>query len=345
MMLLAVFIQANHVQAQSPEGIAAPKPLYRDPIYDGAADPVLVWNQTEKKWFMFYTNRRANVPGLDGVTWVHGTRIGIAESADGTHWKYRDTADIQYRPDTGYTHWAPEVMEANGLYHMFLTYVPGVFTDWKHPRHIIHLTSKDLLHWQYKSTLPLASEKVIDACIFRMPDESWRLWYNNESDKKSIYYADSKDLETWTDHGKAVGDRSGEGPKVFAWKGFYWMVVDNWAGLGVYRSTDLTRWEKQPDRLLETPGTGPEDGSIGGHPDVVVSGGRAWVYYFIHPNRNAGKDGYEKRRSLIQVAELGFKDGWITCDRNATTYVHLEPPVKSKFSHHSKKHNNKASDK
>jgi len=32
---------------------------------------------------MFYTNRRSNAPGLDGVKWVHGTRIGIAESSDG----------------------------------------------------------------------------------------------------------------------------------------------------------------------------------------------------------------------------------------------------------------------
>ena len=37
---------------------------------------------------MLYTNRRANVPGLRGVAWVHGTRIGIAESEDGgATWK------------------------------------------------------------------------------------------------------------------------------------------------------------------------------------------------------------------------------------------------------------------
>src|SRR6266540_257697 len=50
----------------------APKPLYRDPVYDGAADPVVVWNQQAKTWWMFYTSRRANVPGLSGVAWVHG---------------------------------------------------------------------------------------------------------------------------------------------------------------------------------------------------------------------------------------------------------------------------------
>ena len=45
---------------------------------------------------MFYTNRRANVEGLSGVTWVHGTKIGIAESRDeGASWTYVGTADIE----------------------------------------------------------------------------------------------------------------------------------------------------------------------------------------------------------------------------------------------------------
>ena len=82
----------------SPDGPAAlgriaDKPLFRDPVHDGAADPVLCWNRAEKKWFMFYTNRRANVPDTKGVSWVHGTKIGIAESSDGgATWKYRGTA-------------------------------------------------------------------------------------------------------------------------------------------------------------------------------------------------------------------------------------------------------------
>lgn len=295
----------------------APKPLYSDPVYDGAADPVIVWNKKEKKYFMFYTNRRANAQGLDGVTWVHGTRIGIAESTDGVLWKYRDTANINYRPSADYTHWAPDVLEVNGTYHMFLTYVPGVFTDWGHPRNIIHLTSKNLLDWKYVNTLQLASDGVIDATVFKMPDGTWRMWYNNERDKKSIYYADSKDLNTWALKGKAVGDR-GEGPKVFRWKEQYWMLVDNWAGMSLYHSNDLTNWTKQLDRILELPGKGKDDQAIGGHADVVISGDKAYVYYFTHPGRadKTKKDSYETRRSVIQVAELEYKDGIITADRD-----------------------------
>jgi sucrose-6-phosphate hydrolase SacC (GH32 family) len=156
-LLLLLFLPPTYTLAQNrPAGKLAPKPLYRDPIYDGAADPVVIWNKQEKKWFMFYTNRRATDPTADGVTWVHGTRIGIAESMDGATWTYRDTANINYRPSLQYTHWAPDVAEdTQGGYHMFLTYVPGIFTDWNHPRAILHLTSADLLNWKYESTLAL----------------------------------------------------------------------------------------------------------------------------------------------------------------------------------------------
>ena len=82
LLLINLFCPAlSKAQDKTNEKIAA-KPLFRDPVYDGAADPTIIWNQKEKKWFMFYTNRRANAKGLDGVSWVHGTRIGIAESAD-----------------------------------------------------------------------------------------------------------------------------------------------------------------------------------------------------------------------------------------------------------------------
>ncbi len=311
-------------------GKLAPKPLWRDNVYDGAADPVLCWNRAESKWFMFYTNRRANVANTTGVTWVHGTPIGIAESSDGgATWTYRGTADISYGGE-GMTYWAPEVIEHDGTYHMYLTFVPGIFENWQHPRDIVHLTSKDLLKWDYRSTLKLSSDRVIDACAFRLPDDTWRLWYNNERDGKSIYYADSNDLYTWQDKGKVtgVGERPGEGPKVFRWQGFYWMVVDIWAGLGLYRSTDALHWERQPQDLVKEPGQGIDDGVKGGHPDVVVSGDRAFLFYFTHPGRagaGAGRDGHEQRRSSIQVVELECKDGRISCDRDKPTYIRLLP--------------------
>ncbi len=314
-------------------GKLAAKPLFRDPVHDGAADPVLRWSHTEGKWFMFYTNRRANVPDTPGVTWVHGTHIGIAESSDnGATWKYRGTANINYGQGE-YSYWAPEVIEHDGTYHMYLTFVPGIFADWSHPRDIIHLTSRDLLNWKYESTLKLSSNRVIDACVIRLPNGTWRMWYNNEVDHKSIYYADSPDLYKWQDRGKAMGERPGEGPKVFRWKNRYWMVVDVWKGLGVYKSDDCLKWTRQVKNLLEEPGKGPDDKVKGGHPDIVVSNNRAFLFYFTHPGRrnNTPKnDLYEQRRSSIQVVELEYKDGQLTCDRDKPTYIQLQPISKKK---------------
>lgn len=320
------------VWAQGP-GKPAPKPLYRDKVYDGAADPVVVWNSKVKRWWMFYTNRRANAPGLSGVAWVHGTRIGIAESKDGSSWKYVGTANISLPDNSGgkdVTHWAPDVIRGDdGKWHMFLTVVPGIFENWEHPRDIVQLASSDLRNWSYEQTLKLAADRVIDAGLIKMPDGLWRMWYNNERDKKSIYYAESRDLKTWTDKGKAVNDKPGEGPKVFRWKGKYWMIVDQWKGLGVYRSDDALSWEPQPTNLLANPGKGLDDKVMGGHPDVVVSRDRAFLFYFTHPGRrgeDAKKDSTEQRRSSIQVVELKLGNGWLTADRDETTYIYLKAP-------------------
>lgn len=314
---LSVIFLPGGLLAQSPGDSIADKPLYHDPVYDGAADPALIWNQEAHKWWMFYTNRRATDTNATGVSWVHGTRIGIAESTDGVHWNYVDTANINYRPDSGYTYWAPALVEDKGLYHMFLTYVPGIFNDWNHPRYIIHLTSRNLMNWKYESKLKLAGDKVIDPYVVRLPGGTWRLFYNNEKDHKSIYYADSKDLYHWTDKGVVVNDMAGEGPIAFSWKGRDWLIVDNWKGFGVYQSMDWQHWNRQDERLVEKPGTGRGDGRKGDHGDVVVSQGRAYLFYFVQAGR----------RSWIQVAELKMKpDGTLGCDRNAPTYIHLTPP-------------------
>lgn len=309
----------------------ADKPLFVDPVYNGAADPVVTYNKQKKQWWMFYTNRRANISDTSGVKWVHGTRIGIATSKDGAHWQYLDTANINYRPDSDYTFWAPDVISDGNTYHMFLTYVPGIFDNWNHPRNIIHLTSSDLENWNYQSTLKLSSDKVIDPCVIQIPGGGWRLWYNNEKDKKTIYYADSKDLYNWQDKGLAIAAR-GEGPKVFHWQNTYWMIVDVWRGMEIYRSDDLVHWNKQINRILEEPGTGKDDAGIGGHCDVVVNDNRAYVFYFTHPGRTrispALPNSPDAKRSVIQVVELKYSNGQLTCDRNQPTLIHLKKPVR-----------------
>lgn len=336
LLLLPALVALSPVPAAD-AGRVAPRPLFRDPVFDGAADPIVVWNAAEKAWWMFYTNRRANVPGLSGVAWVHGTRLGIAASTDGgVTWTRVGDAAIDLPESVGGrepTHWAPDIVTGrDGTHHMYLTVVPGIFETWQHPRSLVHLTSTDLRRWEYVSTLRLSSDRVIDACVSERPGGGWRMWYNNERDGKSIYYADSPDLRTWTDRGKVTSLRArGEGPFVFTWRGRHWMLIDTWKGLGVHRSLDLEHWEQQPSLLLDRPGRGADDGVNGGHPGAVVSGGRAYCFYFTHPGR-AGtispqdQESLDLRRSSIQVVELFEQDGWLTCDRDAPARVALESP-------------------
>lgn len=310
---------------------AAPKPLFRDPVHDGAADPSLIWNRGQKKWMMFYTNRRADLSRADpeDVAWVHGTQIGIAESADGgVTWTYAGTAKIPYGgPD--YTFWAPELLSDQGLYHMFVAVVPGTFHDWNAPREIIHLTSTDLSNWEFVSKLPLSSDRVIDPCVLKLDDGTWRLWYKDERDHSFIHFVNSTDLYHWTPGGVAISDRPSEGPIVFRWKGTIWMIVDAWGGLGVYKSSDALHWVRQKENLLAGAGRFPTDRSEGGHADVQVSNDRSFLFYFV---QQVGPDMVpavpaSSHRSVIQVVELKDVDGELKADRDQPAFVRLDAPT------------------
>ncbi len=319
--------------AASPDGVLAPKPLYRDPVHDGAADPTLIWNRKRHEWWMFYTNRRADLPGLgkNDVSWVHGTRIGIAVSKDfGATWSYRGTAKIKYGKKD-WTQWAPDIVYADGKYHMFLVIVPGTFKDWNAPRYIVHFVSSNLDKWKYVSRVETGSDRIIDPTLFRGPDGVWRMWYKDELDHSHIYYASSDDLREWKPKGPAITDREGEGAKVFRWRKSYWMITDAWKGLAVYKSDDLVHWTAQADTLLAAPGKIATDRSKGDHCDVVVSGERAFIYYFTE---QAGEDfdkslPFSERRTVLQVAELEEKGGVITADRDRPVHVYLAPPVEA----------------
>ena len=106
----------------------AASPLFIDPVYNGSTDPMVCYNPITKTYYMYYTSRRSNVPGLGGIESVHGSPIGMAESKDGgATWEYIGNASIDYHPDENPIYWAPEVIYANGSFHMYLSYVPGIF--------------------------------------------------------------------------------------------------------------------------------------------------------------------------------------------------------------------------
>ena len=325
----------------------AAAPLFRDPIFDGATDPVVVFHRELGQWWMFYTQRRATAEG-PGVAWVHGTDIAVAVSEDGGGtWLYRgilDGLDVEWGRNT---FWAPEVVWAHGEYHMYVSYIRGVPTQWPgHDRDIEHYTSPDLVTWTHVSRLDLGSSKVIDACVFPLAASlgagapagtaAYRMWFKNEAADSHTYAADSDDLATWTPIGPVITGRPHEGPNVFALGGHFWMIVDEWQGQRVYRSADLTTWHGQ-GLILDQPSDRPHDASIGLHADVVVPGAvsldtvpaaadHAYVFYFTHsggPEAPFGEATYPQRRSAVQVAVLRVVDGVLVCDRQTVPAPHL----------------------
>lgn len=323
-------------ESRNRKGKKLSAPLYRDPIHDGATDPVLVQQQGDGTWWLFYTQRRADASGA-GVGWVHGTDIGVATSGDGgATFTYRGTLDLA----TGWgrdTYWAPEILWAAGEYHMYVSVIRGVPTAWVgRDRHIVHYVSDDLARWRCIGPLALSSERVIDACVARLPETAggpggWRMWFKDEADGSHTWAADSPDLYRWDVAGRVIDGRPHEGPNVFTLGGWHWMLVDEWRGQGVYRSCDLDAWQRD-GLILDRPGTRPDDDRIGLHADVVVVGDAAYVVYFTHPGRaehwsvgsSGPDDGPEigpmatpgERRSSIQAARLHVADGHLVCDRD-----------------------------
>lgn len=105
-----------NIKAEQKQKVTLPSPLFRDPIYDCPTDPTVIWNEKEEQWYLLYTQRRATDVPI-GVSWVHGTALGVATSRDGTKWLYRGTLEgLDIEPGHN-TFWAPEIIEAEGLYH------------------------------------------------------------------------------------------------------------------------------------------------------------------------------------------------------------------------------------
>jgi thiol-disulfide isomerase/thioredoxin len=329
------------LQAQSPDSkpafdiASAPAPLFRDPVFDGAADPTAIWKESTKEWLIFYTQRRAAL-NLPGVAYCYGTGIGVASSKDaGRTWHYRGNAALT-QPDTGLnSFWAPDIIQdpKTGLYHLFVSYIKGVHTTWEGISNCFHYTSKDLIEWKQAPTITQLVNNI-DESVYQLEDGSWKLWYKNSKSHTSALV--SNDLTNWTRVEKEeITNRAHEAPVVFKWKGFYWMITDPcyvyYTGLDVFRSTDATNWEYN-NTILNTPGMRPDDIDQGRHADVRIVEDKAILIYFTHPGRiypNNGneqeEDTYRYRRSSLQAAELELQDGIIICNRDK--YRAVIPPA------------------
>jgi hypothetical protein len=306
-------------------------PLFRDPVFDGAADPVVVKRVGTEEWWMFYTARRTT-DDSPGFAWLHGTRIGIAVSSDaGSSWSYRGVVEGLDETPGPHTHWAPEIIHDGVRYHMFLSYLKGVPDGTVGPEAaIIHFVSDDLLTWNRIGRIPTPSHRVIDACVYLTGKGLWRLWYKDELAGSATSLMTSTDAMNWTDQGVVIGGRPHEGPNVFDLGGWHWLITDEWRGQAVYRSDDLQNWHRQ-GLILEQPGRRLGDGPVGRHADVVTQthpdayGEHAVIFYFTHPWWNAEQDpaSIEDRVTYIQAAVLRVTDGVLTCDRDEDATVSL----------------------
>lgn len=293
----------------------APAPLFKDPPYDGASDPTIVWVDQDKAWWIFYTARRVkNCTGVcSGVSWVFGSNYGIASSYDGgASWQYRGVAKLTGKKDLNWdgnqnTFWAPEVVydAPTKTYHMYASITPGILTDWNEGAAVIvHLSAKDPLNgWAYDQIPYKVIHKGIDPVVRKLGDGRNTMWGKNGD------LLQSTDYVNWTNVGSAP--TGGEGPYVFFWKGYYWMFRDPTSatptGLWVKRSTDGRTWTSQGALILsETNGTRLGDNTDGKHPSVVLQGDKGYVVYFSE----GGNDG-----TCLQVAELNVANGILSANR------------------------------
>lgn len=302
-------------------------PYVYDPVTRDLGDPTILFNRDTGKAWVFYTQR----PRLkaEGTGWYHGGDIGVLSSAfGGFSWLYRGTAEGlgAYAPGrNGF--WAPEVIYHEGLYHMYVTFVPAVPLYSGPAAHrynydpediqasgTLHYTSKDLLRWTFVSRLPLEPDNghVIDPVVHPLPDGTWRMWYRARLGKQGeikpvTCYADSKDLNEWTCKGIALDyDCYAEAVHVFHFKGWYWMFLDGMSakytgekrGMAVWRSKDALKWELQEGGFLREKSTRPRDDRPG-HGSVVIQGGRAFMLY----------QAFSGGTCAGHLAELLVKDG------------------------------------
>ncbi|MDP9986883.1 hypothetical protein J2S98_002041 [Arthrobacter oryzae] len=320
-----------------PDAFTAP---YRDPVWDGPTDPILVGDNLKGEWVLFYTQRRATAPGLTGVEWVHGTGVGVARSSDGgATWRYQGTVEGLVPPGTELpaTLWAPDVVRIDDQWIMYLTVLGGRRTDWTGKAEIVQFASRDLENWEYLGGIDLDSPRVIDAAVAQCGDGRHRLWYKDEARGSNTYSAVSdtpEDPSSWVLEGVAIPGRPHEGPKVFPLGGHYWMIVDEWRGQAVYRSDDAAdTWVRQEHLgglILTAPESVDGRAVVGRHADVVpLAGGapgeradggtqRALLVYFTHPywggediDTMAPDPG--TRLSHVRAAVLEVLDGNLVC--------------------------------
>ncbi|WP_160168097.1 endo-1,4-beta-xylanase [Rhodopirellula sallentina] len=315
-----------HELADTPGAIA--KPFFTDPYYNGSCDPEAVWNPVLNQWFVYYTARRAT---RKKATYV-GTAIGVVSSPNLLKWTFRGYCGFDGKlgkPDNENTHWAPGVIVAGNRLHMFATYKDSAKPPWGGAGVIRHYsTSLDdpVSGWKLEGVPDFRQPDPIDVSLLQY--EGRYHAYYRVGKGGGIQWATSIDLVHWENQGPCLGDVNSEtrgfgyqeAPYVFRFSNAYWMLTDPHEGLAVFRSDDAVHWT-QAGRILKEDGNGPRDTSRARHPSVCVTGGKAYIFYHVEPNRPYPNPPAEKRTvdqklSYLQIAELTVRQGRLVCERD-----------------------------
>ena len=255
-----------------------PAPLFRCPIYDGAADPAIQWNPERNEWWIFYTQRRANVPNLPGVAYCYGTKIGIAASSDnGRSWYYIGHANLP-EPDQGEnTFWAPDVFVDGDTYYMIVTYITGVHLNWGGKTRMLFYKSKDLKSWTTTGNCEIKANGHEAPIVFHWKGKYWNIIDEWNLGYVGLHCDESDDATNWT-YNPSILNTPGMRPD------------DNDQG----RHCDVVVVDDRAFIVYFT------------HP------GRVYASNGVEIEENT----WEYKRSSLQMAELELVDGKIVCDRD-----------------------------
>lgn len=274
------------------------KPFFIDPVWQGTADPTMLWNPFEQKFYVWYTQRRADLENNKGVEWMHGSQIGIASSKDGKEWIYEGVCSGEGLDDAaknGFSLWAPSVIYHNKELHLFVTYVTVVASEWIGDRYIKHYTSKNGREWKYKSTAKLSSGRCIDPCVYKIKKKWYMVYKDEKNSEQFTWIAESKNLDDWKVLGQIITDVRHEAPYFWEQDGRKMLIVDAWEnGLRVYESKNgINNWKH-----ITT--------FRGGHPGIFQHKGKSYMVY------HAPFDPSNDKRTGLHMKELILKNETVT---------------------------------
>lgn len=107
----------------------------------------------------------------------------------------------------------------------------------------MHYTAENLWDWLLRVFWSFL-RTGIDACVYKINENIYKMWYKDEKHDSHTWSAVSSDLYHWDVCGEEISFNSHEGPNVFEFGWKQRMITDEWNGLGVYKTEDFTNWER-----------------------------------------------------------------------------------------------------